>query len=46
MSRLICIAELEKVLKKYGEPVTRRQSRGLLELMDKDQNGKVDVDGR
>lgn len=36
--------ELEKVLKKYGEPVTRRQSRGLLELMDKDQNGKVDVD--
>lgn len=35
--------ELEKVLKKYGEPVTRRQSRGLIELMDKDENGKVDV---
>lgn len=36
--------ELEKVLKKYGEPLTRRQSRELIALMDKDNNGKVDVD--
>lgn len=35
--------ELEKVLKKYGEPLTRRQSRELIALMDKDNNGKVDV---
>lgn len=36
--------ELEKVLKKYGEPLKRRQSIELIELMDKDKDGKVDVD--
>ena len=42
----VSITELEKVLKRYGEPLTYKQSRSLLQLMDKDENGKVDINGK
>jgi hypothetical protein len=47
----ICImffifSELEHVLKKYGEPLTHRQSKELIALMDKNGDGQVDMDGK
>lgn len=38
-------SELESVLKKYGEPLTHRQSKELIALMDKNGDGQVDMDG-
>lgn len=35
--------ELEYVLKRFGEPLTHRQSKELISLMDKNDDGKVDV---
>ncbi|XP_052249668.1 calmodulin-A-like [Dreissena polymorpha] len=36
--------ELESVLKKYGEPLTHHESKELIDLMDKNGDGKVDMD--
>ncbi|KAL4218264.1 Myosin light polypeptide 6 [Mactra antiquata] len=36
--------ELEYVLKKFGEPLTHRQSKELIALMDKNGDGRVDMD--
>ncbi|XP_052765503.1 calmodulin-A-like [Mya arenaria] len=41
---LIDTSELENVLKKYGEPLTHRQSKELISLMDKNRDGRVDMD--
>lgn len=41
---LIDTAKLEYVLKKYGEPLTHRQSKELINLMDKDGDGRVNMD--
>ena len=38
--------ELESILKRYGEPLTHRQSKELIALMDKNGDGQVDMDGK